>query len=133
MTETEPLRLVTSDQAALEEWRPGVVTRMLYSAATGSAQLCIFQQWCDPGLGAPEHLHAVEEVLAVLEGEAEVWVDDVRAPVVAGQQVLIPAGRWHGFRNTGTDVLRVQATLSAPVFEASYRDRSEITRRYLPG
>ncbi len=115
-----------------EDWRPGVTTRMLFSSKTGSAQLCIFQQWCDPGLGAPEHLHAVEEVLAVLEGKADVRVDGKVQTVTSGQQVLIPAGRWHGFRNTGETVLVVQATLAAPVFEASYRDRDELTRRYLP-
>ena len=114
-----------------EDWRAGVRTRMLHAATSGAAQLCIFEQWCDPGLGAPEHLHAVEEVLDVLEGAAEIWIGDVTRPVAAGQSVLIPAGHWHGFRNTGSGVLRVRATLAAPIFEASYRDRNELTRRYL--
>jgi uncharacterized cupin superfamily protein len=52
-----------------EVWRPGVSTRMLISAAVGAQQLCVFEQWCDPGTGAPTHHHAVEEVLTVLEGE----------------------------------------------------------------
>ena len=115
-----------------EDWRPGVRTRMLHAAETGAAQLCIFEQWCEPGLGAPEHLHAVEEVLDVLEGQARIWVGQDSHEVTAGQSVRIPAGQWHGFSNTGTGTLRVRATLAAPVFEASYRDRSEITRRYLP-
>ena len=54
-------------------------TRMRVSAMTGAAQLCIFEQWCDPGCGAPTHLHAVEEILTVLEGRAEVWIDDEHA------------------------------------------------------
>ena len=115
-----------------EDWRPGVTTRMLHAASTGSAQLCIFEQWCDPGLGAPEHLHAVEEILDVLEGQADIFLDGATHAVTAGQSVLIPAGHWHGFTNTGPGILHVRATLAAPVFEASYRDKSEITRRYLP-
>jgi hypothetical protein len=39
-----------------EQWRSGVLTRMRISALTGAAQLCVFEQWCDPGCGAPAHL-----------------------------------------------------------------------------
>ena len=126
------MKITDNAQQPMEDWRPGVQTRMLHAAPTGAAQLCIFEQWCEPGLGAPEHVHAVEEVLDVLEGEAEIWVGADRHQCAAGQSVLIPAGHWHGFRNTGDQILRVRATLAAPIFEASYRDRSELTRRYLP-
>ncbi len=116
-----------------DEWRPGVLTRMVTSATAGSSQLCIFEQWCDPGLGAPAHLHAVEEVLTVLEGEAEVFVEAERRRVTAGQSVIIAAGRKHGFKNVGTATLRVQAILASPVFEAAYDDARETPRRWLPG
>jgi mannose-6-phosphate isomerase-like protein (cupin superfamily) len=77
-------------------------------------------------------LHAVEEVLSVIEGEAEIWVEDERASARAGQSVLIPAGHWHGFRNTGKSLLHMRATLAAPIFEASYDDRAELSRRWVP-
>ena len=115
-----------------DEWRPGVLTKMRVSAMTGSVQLCIFDQYCDPGLGAPTHLHAVEEVLSVISGTAEIWIGNERRPVTAGQSVVIPSGRKHGFKNTGTDILHVQATLAAPIFEASYEDRHELSRRWVP-
>ena len=115
-----------------EEWRPGVVTRMLVSIRIGSTQLCIFEQWCEPGHGAPSHLHAVEEVLTVLAGQAEVWVESETAQLAAGQSVVVPAGRKHGFRNSGSDALHVQATLAAPIFEAAFDDAREVPRRWLP-
>jgi quercetin dioxygenase-like cupin family protein len=115
-----------------DPWRPGVLTRMVVSAVHGSRQLTVFEQFCDPGLGAPAHLHAVEEVLTVLEGEAEVWVEADRRRVTAGQSVVVPAGLKHGFRNTGTGLLRVQAILASPVFEAAYDDARETPRRWLP-
>jgi quercetin dioxygenase-like cupin family protein len=115
-----------------DEWRPGVMTRMIASAAHGTSQLAIFEQWCDPGLGAPAHLHAVEEILTVLEGTAEVWMEDERRQLTAGQSAIIPAGRKHGFHNTGTGILRVQAILASPVFEAAYDDARETPRRWLP-
>jgi mannose-6-phosphate isomerase-like protein (cupin superfamily) len=122
------------DQSAqpIEEWRPGVRTVMLVSAVTGSAQLCIFEQFCDPGLGAPNHLHAVEEVLTVVTGEADIWVGEEHFAASAGTSVIIPAGKFHGFTNTGSDTLHVRATLAAPIFEASYDDRAELTRRWVP-
>jgi mannose-6-phosphate isomerase-like protein (cupin superfamily) len=106
---------------------------MQVSAVTGSAQLCVFQQWCDPGKGAPTHLHAVEEILTVLDGEAQLWIEDEHATLTSGQSVLVPAGSKHGFRNIGTATLHVQATLAAPIFEASFDDQGEISRRWVPG
>ena len=116
----------------LDEWRPGVVTRMLVSALTGAERLCVFEQFCDPGRGAPTHRHAVEEVLSVVGGTAEVWLDAERATLAAGQSVVVPAGRGHGFRNTGPATLHVRATLAAPVFEAWFDGEAEARRRWLP-
>jgi mannose-6-phosphate isomerase-like protein (cupin superfamily) len=106
---------------------------MRVSAVTGAVQLCLFEQWCALGRGAPTHLHAVEEVLTVLEGEAEFWIEDERTALSAGQSVIVPAGRKHGFRNTGSSTLHVQATLAAPIFEASFDDQHEVSRRWVPG
>lgn len=117
----------------LEEWRPGVMTRMRVGSPNGAYQLCIFDQWCDPGMGAPLHLHAVEEVLEVMEGEAEIWCGEETYFATANQSVLVPAGAKHGFRNTGTGKLHVRATLSAPIFEASYDNRDELSRRWVRG
>ena len=127
------MRVIDLDRQPRDEWRPGVLTRMRTSAVNGAGQLCIFEQWCDTGHGAPTHLHAVEEVLHVLDGQAEVWIGDERATLTAGQLVIVPAGRKHGFSNTGTAVLHIQSTLASPVFEAAYDDKRETPRRWLPG
>jgi len=120
------------DDQPLEKWREGVMTRMHMSALLGGRQLCIFEQFCDPGLGAPTHMHAVEEVLEVIEGTAEIWLGSTRAIVKANQSVLVPAGAKHGFRNLEHTTLHVRATLAAPIFEASYDDSAETSRRWTP-
>jgi quercetin dioxygenase-like cupin family protein len=126
------MRIIDHVEQEREQWRPGVLTRMRVSAVTGAAQLCIFEQWCDPGCGAPTHLHAVEEVLTVLAGQAEVWVGDERTTLTAGQSVIVPAGYRHGFRNLTETTLHVEATLAAPMFEAAFDDLRETGRRWLP-
>ena len=115
-----------------EQWRLGVETRMLVSAGNGAAQLCVFEQWIAPGAGAPTHSHPVEEVLTVREGEAEMWMGEARLIVYSGQSLIVPAGRMHGFRNSGTVTLHIHAVLAAPFFEATVEGQAEVTRRWAP-
>jgi mannose-6-phosphate isomerase-like protein (cupin superfamily) len=124
------MKAIDPQNTPLEQWRPGVETRMLVSACTGATQLCIFEQWVAPGVGAPTHSHPVEEVLTVREGEAEMWMDDLRVIVQAGQSLTVPAGRLHGFRNSGTSTLHIHAVLASPIFEAKPEGATEPVRRW---
>ncbi len=124
------MRIRNPEDRPLERWREGVETRMVISAQNGSAQLCVFEQWVAPGKGAPTHSHPVEEVLTVRDGEAEMWLGEARALVRAGQSLLVPAGRLHGFRNAGTGTLHIHAILASPIFEATPEGAIEATRRW---
>src|SRR5258707_12760180 len=126
------MKAVSYQNNAREAWRPGVETRMLVSASSGAAQLCIFEQWVARGAGAPTHWHPVEEVLTVREGEAEMWIDEERAVLTSGQSLIVPAGRKHGFRNSGTATLHIHEVLASPVFEAMMEGAAEMTRRWDP-
>ena len=121
---------ITHQDDAWEAWRPGVESRMLVSASNGAAQLCVFEQWIAPGTGAPTHSHPVEEVLTVREGEAEMWLGDQRVMVTAGQSLIVPAGRNHGFRNSGNVTLHLHAVLASAVFEATPEGATEAVRRW---
>src|SRR3954452_3283906 len=124
------MTLVPDPDLKWETWRPGVETLMLVSALTGATQLCLFEQAVAPGAGAPTHTHEVEEVLSVLEGEAEAWLGESRHPMAAGQSLIVPPGVAHGFRNTGGGVLRFRALLASPVFEARFQGVAEPVRRW---
>jgi len=67
-----------------------------------------------------------------VDGTAEVWLDEERATLATGQSVVVPAGRKHGFRNTGPATLHVRATLAASVCEAWFDGEAEARRRWLP-
>jgi quercetin dioxygenase-like cupin family protein len=125
------MKVIDHQSNSLEAWRPGVETRMLVSASNGAAQLCIFEQWIAPGTGAPSHWHPVEEVLTVREGEAEMWLDQERIIVSPGQSLIVPAGRKHGFRNSGNVTLHIHAVLASAVFEATPEGATEAVRRWV--
>jgi quercetin dioxygenase-like cupin family protein len=125
------MKIIDPRNAPPEQWRPGVETRMVVSAGNGAAQLCIFEQWAAPGLGAPTHSHPVEEVLTVHAGEAEMWIDEQRVTVSAGQSLIVPAGRMHGFRNSGGATLHIHAVLASPIFEQMPEGATEMVRRWV--
>jgi len=113
-----------------ETWRDGVETRMLVAASNGAHELCMFEQWVAPGAGAPSHFHQAEEVLTVLAGEADVWVDGKHVPLRPGQSVIVPARSRHGFSNNGAVTLHVHAVLAESSFEVVYEGRSDVVRRW---
>jgi quercetin dioxygenase-like cupin family protein len=123
---------IRDDDQELEEWRDGVRTRMYVSARTGSKQLTVFEQWCDPGHGAPRHVHAVEEVLRVLSGKARITVGTESALIGAGESVIVPAGIEHGFTNEDTHTLHTMAILAEPIFEVEYVESGMHQRRWAP-
>ena len=124
------MKAITHQDDAWEAWRPGVESRMLVSARNGATQLCIFEQFVAPGVGAPTHSHPVEEVLSVREGEAEMWIEEERVIVSTGQSLIVPAGRLHGFRNCGTSRLHLHAVLASPIFEAMPEGAAGPVRRW---
>ena len=103
---------------------------MLVSARTEAVHLCIFEQWATPGTGAPTHHHPVEEVLMVMAGDVELWLDDISLRMAAGQSFVVPALQKHGFRNVGTGQLHMHAVLASPEFEATLEDTGETIRRW---
>ncbi|WP_246672318.1 cupin domain-containing protein [Mesorhizobium sp. B3-1-6] len=124
------MNIVSHQDQPRETWRAGVETRMHVAAINGATGLCIFEQWVGSGTGAPTHAHTVEEVLTVIAGEAEMWIDDRRAVLTAGHSLIIPAHCKHGFRNVGSGTLHIQAVLASPVFEASFDGAAAPVRRW---
>ena len=113
-----------ADDLPLVEWRPGVWTR-LHTSWDG-APFCVIEQWCDPGTGAPTHTHfEVAELIAVINGEAAVWVDGESARLRAGDSVLLPPHSEHGFRNAGETTLHTFAFFGAPTPRVRYADDPE--------
>lgn len=107
---TESACVIRAADAQLVEWRAGVRTRLHRTSSLSPTGLCVIEQWSDPGAGAPTHRHAnAEELVVVIEGRVEFWLDDDRTDARAGDSILLPAGSSHGFRNSGDNVLHTVA------------------------
>jgi mannose-6-phosphate isomerase-like protein (cupin superfamily) len=97
----------------------------------------VVEAWVDPGGGVTPHVHpAMEEHFTVLEGSVEFLVDRTW---VQTDDMLVPAGTRHAYRNRGTEtahlVTRVTPPLELEGFLteiAALAQRRRFTRRGLP-
>ena len=62
------------------------------------------------------HSHPYLEVVSVIEGEGEAWVEgqDGVTPIGPGTTLVMPPGVKHGFRVTGTGPLRTYGVHASP-------------------
>jgi mannose-6-phosphate isomerase-like protein (cupin superfamily) len=85
-------------------------------------------QTAQPGYQAPLHSHPYVEILHILEGTAEAWMEGgEHAPIVLepGDTLAIPADTPHSFRVRGDRVLRLLGTHASPKRIVSYKDGAQ--------
>lgn len=70
----------------------------------------------------PCHSHRnIEEIVCVIEGEGEVWIDGRTCKIKKGDSVLFPPNSRHTVRNMGTATLALLCFFSTP----QYRKRGD--------
>ncbi len=112
MSDSSPCRFVTREEIQHEdvpwchlEWlsRPGQVE---------AEQLMVVRAIMPPGKGHNFHLHpGREEIIYILEGEAEQWVGESSRKLGPGDVAHIPADMVHATFNTSDRELRFLAIL----------------------
>jgi quercetin dioxygenase-like cupin family protein len=80
---------------------------------TGAASTAVIYFEHEPGEHHGRHTDSAEEVVLVLEGEAEVEAAGERLVLGAGAVALVPATVPHDIRNVGTTMLRVVGFFSS--------------------
>jgi quercetin dioxygenase-like cupin family protein len=66
-----------------------------------------------PGEAHPFHFHPkMEEILYILSGEAEQWIEKEKRVMKAGDSIYLPAGMVHGTYNISAETLDFLAVLS---------------------
>jgi len=100
MTDVEIIRL---DELPLSN-----IAREFVGADHGGVGICAIFVEAPPGAGPSLHRHPYPEVIITQEGTATLLLgeDGERREIGAGAMVVIPAGQWHAFANSGDGPLR---------------------------
>lgn len=90
-------------------------------ATTGSKHLAVIHVEIKPGKGHDFHRHpAQDEVIHVLEGSLEQWLEKEKRTLHARDSVFIPRGTVHASFNTGSTVVKALAILGPCAGEEGY-------------
>ena len=89
-----------------------------HPASTGATQLATLDAYIAPGQGHDFHKHLTqEEVLCVIEGQIEQWIDREKRILGAGDAIFIAPGTAHATFNVGKSDARVVVIFSPCVGE----------------
>jgi quercetin dioxygenase-like cupin family protein len=89
------------------------VEEMATAETVGAERLLMVRATMPAGNGHNFHCHpGREEILYILQGQAEQWVGQEQRLLQAGDMAFIPAGQVHATFNTGSSALCFLAILS---------------------
>jgi len=89
--------------------------------STGTRQLTVIDVNLDPGKGHNFHKHPdQEEVILVITGEVEQWIDREKRILGSGDCAFIPAGVVHASFNAGQNRAKIIAILGPCVGPIGY-------------
>ncbi len=111
--ESTPLRFVTKSHAQIELAPWGKHWWLSRPGMTDSDQLTLVRVTMRPGTGHRFHYHPRrEEIIYVVEGVAEQWVDRERQTLRTGECAFIPMGMVHAIFNSSRRPMTFLAILS---------------------
>ena len=114
MTDVEIIRI---DELPLSN-----IAREFVGDDHGGVGLCAIFVDAPPGRGPSLHRHPYVEVLITQEGRATFYLGDEEREVGAGEMVVVAAGQWHGFVNSGDGPLRQIDIHLSSGFETEWLD-----------
>ncbi len=113
-----PLRFITASEMEVEELAWGPHEWLCRPGLTDAKALLLVRVRMPPGQGHAFHRHpAMEEMIYVISGCAEQWVDRASRPLGPGESAHIPRDVVHGTYNAGDETLVFLAILSPAIFE----------------
>lgn len=112
------LRFVTGDEIEVETLPWGPHEWLCRPGLTEAEKLLLVRVRMPPGTGHAFHRHpAMEEIIFVISGTAEQWVDRASRTLGPGDVAHIPTDVVHGTYNAGDETLVFLAILSPARFE----------------
>jgi mannose-6-phosphate isomerase-like protein (cupin superfamily) len=129
MDELQVIRLADSE---IVKFGPDAIYQPILGDDEGTTPIRTGIQTSQPGYVAPVHWHPYLEVLHILDGVAEAWVDgqeDRKVTLRRGDTIAIPPYVPHSFRVVGDEVLRLLGTHVSPKRIVDYKDGAKSDAR----
>ena len=105
-------RFIGKEEAERDHLDWGTLAWFSRPATTQASQLVVIEVTFGPGRGHNFHYHPdQEEVIYVIEGKIESWVNTSTRELAAGDSVFIPKNTVHGSFNSSQEATRVLAIL----------------------
>ncbi len=108
--------IIHLDDVPKEPFRDGATYQTIVGDAAGSTPVRVGFQISPPGYSTGTHAHPYMEVVSVIEGRGEAWIEgeDGVAPIGPGTTLVLPPGVRHGFRVTGTQPMKTYGVHASP-------------------
>ncbi len=99
-----------------EAFADGATYQTIVGDAQGSTPVRVGVQVSPPGYSTGTHSHPYMEVVSVIEGTGEAWIEgeDGVVDIGPGTTLVLPAGVRHGFRVTGAGPMRTYGVHASP-------------------
>lgn len=109
------MSVVYHQDVPVEMFAGGATYQTLVGDAAGSTPVRIGIQVSPPGYATPTHSHPYMEILTILEGTGEAWMEGVEGKIALtpGMTLVLPTNVPHGFRVTGTQPLKTYGVHSS--------------------
>jgi len=124
MTEVTVVRL---EETEIVKFGPDAFYQPILGDDEGTTPIRTGIQTSEPGYVAPVHSHPYMEILHILDGTAEAWVDGRehdRVTLRKGDTIALPPNVPHSFRVVGDEVLRLLGTHVSSKRIVNYKDQS---------
>ena len=118
MSDSVARRFVTSREMEVEELPWGPHEWLCRPGLVEAEKLLLVRVRMPPGKAHRFHRHPeMEEIIYIIEGQAEQWVEQEKKILGPGDSAHIPIDVVHGTYNAGDDTLGFLAILSPAIFE----------------
>jgi quercetin dioxygenase-like cupin family protein len=120
------------DESEIVKFGPNSFYQPIIGDDEGSTPVRTGIQTCEPGYAAAVHSHPYMEVLHILDGVAEAWLDGHEHEAITlrkGDTIAIPPHTPHAFRVVGHEVMRLLGTHASPRRIVEYKDGGKTDAR----
>jgi quercetin dioxygenase-like cupin family protein len=119
------MKVIRLAETEVVKFGPDAVYQLIIGDDEGTTPVRTGIQTSQPGYVAPVHSHPYLEILHILDGTAEAWIDgrdESKVRLEKGDTIAVPANVPHSFRVVGDQVLRLLGTHVSPKRIVTYKD-----------